>query len=261
MIDFKEYTNIGLRNITYNGVNSLSDLGVVITTEGTNVGELEVKSDTESLPRMQGNIDFSRTDGTLYYEARRLVYRFKLVADSIEDLKAMEKDVYEWLNSSGNYTIQDSNYDGYEFRKCELKGMTTEQGEMLMHGEYSYITAVFECYPLLFKIGSVNECVVRFAVRGNSNIAFVSYQVEGETVYRMVVTASGSTIVSEVVELSEPFVFRLEAISENAATAQISGQDIPIGEPFDMSPSTVISIQHTGYGWFELWHDTREVSP
>lgn len=256
MIDFKEYTNIGLRNISYNGVNSLSDLGIVITTEGTNVGELEVKSDTESLPRMQGNIDFSRTDGTLYYEARRLVYRFKLVADSIEDLKAMEKDVYEWLNSSGNYTIQDSNYDGYEFRKCELKGMTTEQGETLMHGEYSYITAVFECYPLLFKIGSVNEYILRFALRGN--FVLVDFNNSSLTVMQ-----NGSTVIGPIsYTAAEPYTYRLVCITENTPTITLNGAEILPDELFEMpNGNAPIYVSHTGYGWYELWHDTREVIP
>ena len=166
MIDFKEYTNVGLRNITFNSVNSLSDLGIVITTEGTSIGELEIKSNTENLPYAQGNIDMSRIDGTLYYEVRRLVYRFKLVADNTENLKSLEKDVYEWLNSNGTLTIQDSNYEGFEFRNCELKGVSSEPGETLMSGEYSYITATFECYPLMYKIGSVNEKVLGFAATG-----------------------------------------------------------------------------------------------
>lgn len=244
---------MSIRKITFGGFDSLG-AGLRINSErsSTSGGEQRVSSDT-----------IAYRDGDIRYptgqETARLTYCFVLREGSRAANEAKAKAVINALKGRRG-DLADSDIPGKVY-----KNAIYESAEPLEYVSRSfataYMTVVFTADPEPEPAGAVNECVLRFAVRGNANIAFVSYQVEGETVYRMVVTAGGATLVSEVVELSEPFVFRLEAISENEATAQISGQDIPIGTPFDMLPSTVISIQHSGYGWYELWHDTREVIP
>ena len=254
MIDFKNYTNAGLRNVTYNGVNSLSNLGVVITTDTTNVGELTPKSNTESLPFTHGDIDFTRIDGTLYYEARRLTYRFKCLAEDIDDLITMEQGVYNWLNSSGSFTIQDSDYPGYEFRDCVLKNVSWEPGENMIGCEYSYITAEFDCYPLMYKIGSVNERVLKFTDKltgaGNATIAV------NNDAYTL--TTSGGSTVTGTLPTGER-KYRIIAYSEQIPTITLGGASVQEDSVFTLPASGTITISGAGQGYFELWHDTREV--
>lgn len=246
--DFSTYTNAGLRNITYNGLNSLTDLGILITND-TEVVELEVKSNSESLPHMQGNIDSSRADGTLYYEARPLIYEFKVFGESRANLKQKETAVLAWLNSQGSFTIQDSDYPNYEFRNCCLKAVKAKESEDGL--DYMYIKVGFEADPIMHKIGTVNERIFKYAKTGGSTLTITnnaSYSIDGGT--------------AKSFSVQSPYTYRFVAYTENTPTVTLNGSALALDTPFIMPASATIAITHSGYGYYELWHDTREeVSP
>ena len=258
--DFSTYTNAGLQNITYHNKNSLTDYGIVLA-EGTQTSDLTVKSIVENIPHMDGQIDDSDVGGRQFYEYRTLTYRFKVFAESREELKAKEKDIKAWLNSSGDKQITDSDYletiiDGnttttvqWIFQKCYLKSIEIEEGQK-SECEYEYLIAIFECDPYLTKSGEVNERILKCAANGN-----VTLTVTNNNSYT--ITAGGSTSDSVSYTAAEPYKYRLVVYAENPETITLNSTAITAGEVFTMPASAEIIITATGYKYIELWHDTR----
>lgn len=56
-----------------------------------------------------------------------------------------------------------------------------------------------------------------------------------------------------------PYTYRLKAYTEGTPTVKLNGTLINISQPFTMPDRALITIQNTGYGYYELWHDTTEV--
>lgn len=257
--DFSTYTNAGLQNITYHGKNSLTDYGIVLA-EGTSTSNLTIKSTVENMPHCDGQIDMSDLGGKQYYEYRTLVYRFKIFAESREALKAKEKDIKAWLNSSGNKRITDSDYTEtvtennvttttqWSFQNCYLKSIEIEEGQKT-ECEYEYLTATFECDPWL-TAGGVNERILKFAVSGT-----ITLNITNNNSYT--ITAGGSTSAAVSYTAAEPYKYRLVCYAENPETITLNGSAITAGEVFTMPSSAEIVIAANGYKYVELWHDTR----
>lgn len=56
-----------------------------------------------------------------------------------------------------------------------------------------------------------------------------------------------------------PYTYRLKAFTEGTPSVRLNGTLINISQPFTMPDRALITIQNTGYGYYELWHDTTEV--
>lgn len=335
--DFRSYTNSGLRHITYNGTDSLSDLGILITTDTTNTDTLEAKSMTDEIAYRQGNIDSSRINGRLYYKPRSLIYKFKVFGDNRQDLEEKKRAVFEWLDSAGDYRISDSNYDGWDFVECVLKSVQTQYGEhSSADAEYDYITAEFKAYPYMLEAGGVSERVYNFTKLGTAelyiaNNAFIfeptsvitpqtivdntviieipeeigsgvkgfhingipeTAEVVSATVTKsgqsagtinMVTNSTGSCYIavsgvtieiaySETIStnamltgpvrknynISEPKTYTFVAYTEGTPTVKINGTAISTLSKFTIPNEAAVEITNTGYGYYELWHDTTE---
>lgn len=243
--DFSEYTNTGLQNITYHGINSLADLGIVLA-EGTRTGDLTANSITETIPYRNGQIDMSVGDNGLTYESRVLVYRFKVFANDIQELREKEARIKTWLNSNGNHKIYDSDYSNLAFEKCVLKSIETENGEKGGIA-YMYLTATFEAEPFMLVSGD-NTRIVRVARTGSVTLTVAS---------NSAVTIEGTTTQYSV---NEPYTYRIIAYTEGTPTITLNGTAIEPDTLFEMPANAEIIITNTGYGYYELWHDTREVT-
>ena len=169
--DFHTYTNAGLRHITYNGVDSLTNHGILIA-DGTSVESVIPRSVIDTIPQRQGALDGSRVNGELFYEPRTLTYKFKIFADTRAELSTKEAAVKAWLNSTGTYRIADSNYAGFEFVNCVLKGIAIEPGEV-KSAYYMYLTAVFACDPYMQKTGTSRQRLTTWAAQGNTARAVI----------------------------------------------------------------------------------------
>jgi hypothetical protein len=56
-----------------------------------------------------------------------------------------------------------------------------------------------------------------------------------------------------------PYTYRLKAYTEGTPTVKLNGTVLDLSQPFTMPDRALITIQNTGYGYYELWHDTTEV--
>lgn len=149
MTDFSTYSAV-LRNISFNGKNSLSDFNALITTN-SNIGNTKPRTPSISLPYRQGKIRLSRASGTLMFDARTLIYEFKIIEDTSSALQTKIANMSEWLYSTGTGSgadeITDSTLSAYYFTDCECVGITVEdrsKGNLHM----ALLKATFTCYPL-----------------------------------------------------------------------------------------------------------------
>lgn len=336
--DFKTYTNVGLRHITYNGVDSLTNHGILIA-DGTTVASVTPRSVVDTIPQRQGAIDGSRINGELFYEPRTLSYRFKIFADTRAELATKEAAVKAWLNSTGTYRIADSDYAGYEFVNCVLKGITVEPGEY-KSAEYMYLTAAFTCDPYMQKAGTSRQRLTTWTALGNtarividnqhlyaptwlevpstpsntvltflvnstaeqqSNRSFYIFGIpSGVTVEDVYIVRQSQTITGEVtmrspergtlgsVEEDDMVVitysgditaavavggvgaasatysianplYRLNTLTEGTPTLKVNGETKALNNTFTLPATALMAITNSGYGYYELWHDTTEV--
>lgn len=56
-----------------------------------------------------------------------------------------------------------------------------------------------------------------------------------------------------------PYTYRLRAYTEGTPTVKLNGTTLDLSQPFTMPDKSLITIQNTGYGYYELWHDNTEV--
>lgn len=168
--DFRNYTNAGLRNITFNGKNSLKNFGILLTTD-TQTESITARSDQTVIPYRQGVLDSSRQDGELYYDARKLVYCFKILAETPQELKEKAANVKKWLTSSGTFEIYDSDYGSeWKFTNCILKSIEARNGEKTSV-PYMYLTANFDADPKMMQAGARKTRLYSFAAVGNAKFA------------------------------------------------------------------------------------------
>lgn len=266
--DFSTYTSAGLQNITYHGYNSLTTYGVLLA-EGTETSTLNAKSVTDNIPGRDGNIDLSDLDG-LKYESRTLKYRFKIFAETREELRTKESALKEWLNSAGNKQIVDSDYLETEestinnvttttttqwvFQNCILKSIEIEEGDNAIVCEYEYLTATFQADPYMIKQGTVNERVLRYTdnIGANDSAAIAV----NDNVYTL--TKSDGTTATGTLPTGER-KYRITAYSEQVPTITLGGATVQVDSVFTLPASGTIAISGAGQGYFEFWHDTREV--
>lgn len=155
MTDFTTLT--GLRNITFNGMNSLTDFNLLITKD-TTVNDTTPRTPVIHLPYRQGRLRTSRASGTLMFDERVLTYVFKVLADTPQALRTKLSQVGEWLYSHDTDRIVDSFENGYYFDDCECTGITVEDksnGALNM----ALLTATFTAYPLRKSLSGGDDVV------------------------------------------------------------------------------------------------------
>lgn len=54
-------------------------------------------------------------------------------------------------------------------------------------------------------------------------------------------------------------LYRLNALTEGTPTFKINGSGQSITQPFTLPATALMAITNSGYGYYELWHDTTEV--
>lgn len=196
--DFSTYTNVGLHSMTFNGKNSLTDYGILLTID-TNTENVTARSIQDTIPFRQGVIDSSRIGGELFYEVRQLSYRFKILAETQAELAEKTANVKAWLGSDGSLEIYDSDYGNeWKFTNCYLKSIETEKG-MNSSVPYLYLTAIFECDPYMIKGGTSKVLLYSFSANGNpAPLAIVNNSKIHNLTWREMVSASGNQVMIDI---------------------------------------------------------------
>lgn len=212
-----------------------------VTVASCDYGDLESKRADE---------DIAGADGTLathangrHYKARQMTIVFNVLA-APATIEARLSALREWL-SEGVGELSDDFNSGKVWQNCEFVSSHTDYIDMFRG--CAQVTVKMTADPLMQPASSVNERVVGFSANGNATLTVTnnaSYSV------------NGGTAVSYTVQ--PPYTYRLVAYSENPAAAALNGAALALDTPFTMPASATIAITHTGFGWYELIHDTRQ---
>lgn len=138
-------TLTGLRNITFNGKNSLTNFNILIT-KNTKVHDTKPRTPSVKLPYRQGRVRAGRASGVLMFDERILTYEFKIIEDTPQALRTKIAQVEAWLYSHDTDRIVDNFEAGYYFDDCEctnIKVTNKSEGYLNM----AYLTATFTAYP------------------------------------------------------------------------------------------------------------------
>lgn len=118
----------------------------------------------------------------------------------------------------------------------------------------AYLAVNFRADPVPVDINAVNERVLKFTDRlTGANTATIAVN---DSAYTL--TTSGGTTATGTLPTGER-KYRITAYSEQIPTITLGGASVQVDAVFTLPASGTITISGAGYGYFELWHDTREV--
>lgn len=111
-----------MRDIAFNGVHSLFDLGLTIApypdTRATSPTPRIIR---ETVPYMSGSYDFSKIGGEIILEDITLTYAFNLHGSSAAELEETRSSICEWLTGAAGTELYDDHFDGWHFTNVTLK--------------------------------------------------------------------------------------------------------------------------------------------
>ena len=117
----------------------------------------------------------------------------------------------------------------------------------------AYLAVNFRADPVPVDINAVNERVLKFTDRlTGANTATIAVNNSAYTL-----TTSGGSTVTGTLPTGER-KYRITAYSEQIPTITLGGASVQEDAVFTLPASGTITISGAGYGYFELWHDTRE---
>lgn len=118
----------------------------------------------------------------------------------------------------------------------------------------AYLAVNFRADPVPVDINAVNERVLKFTdkLTGASSATIAV----NDNAYTL--TKSNGTTATGTLPTGER-KYRITAYSEQIPTITLGGAAVQENTVFTLPASGTITITGAGYGYFELWHDTREV--
>lgn len=112
------------RHITFNGADSLTDLGVCIDSEMTITPDPEQRYTYETVPYHDGAYNSSDVNGRTYYEPLVLTYVFVLHGTDRQAVQALRKQIINtWSGAVGDLT--DSDMPGWKYTNAMIVGEPT----------------------------------------------------------------------------------------------------------------------------------------
>jgi hypothetical protein len=171
--NFKGFPPTQYRNIVFNGVNSLIDMGLVINGQSP-LSALTPKIVTKDIPFADGAIDLSRVDGKLHFNQREIVYDFLFIAEK-ENHNSKTQDVtdymnnaintvYNWLLGASNIDLYDSAYKYYKFTNASVTNIEPKKtivGESFV----TVLTVTFKVDPWIVSIAGTRIDFAQFVDR------------------------------------------------------------------------------------------------
>lgn len=112
------------RHITFNGVDSLTDLGVLIDSELTITPDPEQRYTYDTVAYHDGVYNSSAVNGRTYYEPLVLTYVFVLHSTDRQAVQSLRKQIINtWSGAVGNLT--DSDMPGWKYTNAMIVGEPT----------------------------------------------------------------------------------------------------------------------------------------
>lgn len=218
-----------------------------VTVASCDYGDLESKRADE---------DIAGTDGTLtthangrHYRAREITIVFNVLA-APATIEARLSALREWLSGDTGELSDDFN-TGWVWQNAEFKSAHTDYIDMFRGA--AQLTVKMTADPRAARAGSLNDRLFGFAANGSLSITLTDNSAYSYTI-------GSAAPVTGTYTAAAPYRYRLENLTENPAVITLNGEPLS-GDTFTLenaSDDAVIGITHTGYGWYALYHDTRE---
>ena len=233
-----------MRHITYGGKNSLDDFGLRINSERSGApGLAGQRTPTMAIPHRNG--DIVQTAGL---ESAPLDYCFIIRGSGRAACEEKMRAVMLWLSGRCGELI-DSDFPGKKYMGAVMSG-APEVEWVSRNFMAAYYTVHMVAEPIMQELNAVNERVLKFPANGDCTLTITN-----NSAYTIV---TGSTTKTGSFTAAEPYKYRLTACTENPAEITLNDAALLPDSVFTMPTSAEIEITNTGYGYYELWHDTRQ---
>lgn len=234
-----------MRKIIYAGVDTLQ-AGFRINSERSSTTGGEQRT-------AEANIPFGKpliTPAGL--NAASLTYCLIVRGDSRAEVAAKARNLVETFEGRKGDLI-DSDLSGMKYTNAVF--VSSEPLEYVSRNfTTAYLVLSFKADPVPVGISTVNERVLRYTdnigVNGSATIAV------NDNTYTL--TTSGGVAVTGTLPSGDR-KYRITAYSEQIPTITLGGATVLPDAVFTLPASGTITISGAGQGYFELWHDTREV--
>ena len=325
------------RHITFNGADSLTDLGVCIDSLMTITPDPEQRYTYDTVPYHDGAYNSSAVNGRTYYEPLVLTYVFVLHSTDRQAVQALRKQIINtWSGAVGD--LMDSDMPGWKYTNAMIVGEPTLDYFSRAFAN-AHFTVRFTCDPYRQSITGSRQRLTVWTAQGSTARAVIdnryifpltwlespstpansvltfpinataeqqsqrSFYIfgipDGVTVSDVYVVRQSQTITGEVTmtapdrgtlgsvqendmvvigysgdvraamavggvssgasySVTNP-LYRLNALTEGTPTFKINGSGQSIVQPFTLPATALMAITNSGYGYYELWHDTTEV--
>lgn len=232
---------MSISKIYFRGHNSGEFPGVTVAS--CDYGDTELKRADEEIAGRDGSLT-TLANGR-HYKARQMtiVFNVKATPTTVEGVMS---SLRAWL-SGGVGAMTDDFNTGWQLTNVCFVSAHTDYIDMFRGCGQLTVKATAD--PYWSKVGEVNERVLKFTANGGAALT-----VTNNSAYS--VTANGTTATGSFT-VSEPYKYRLVAFTETAASATRGGTAQALDTVFTMPASASFALSWTGFGYVELWHDTR----
>ena len=232
---------MSVSKIYFRGHNTGEFSGVTVAS--CDYGDTELKRADEDIAGRDGTVT-SHANGR-HYRARNMTIVLNVQA-APTTIEGVMSSLRAWLSGGAGAYTDDYNA-GWELRNADCVSAHTDYIDMFRG--CGQLTVKMTADPYWTKVGEVNERVIKFDAHGAATLTVTS-----NSSYS--ITANGTTATGSFTAAS-PYKYRLVACTETAATITLNGTALSPDTVFTMPASASFALSWTGYGYFELWHDTR----
>lgn len=232
---------MSISKIYFRGHNSGEFSGVTVAS--CDYGDTELKRADEEIAGRDGTLT-TLANGR-HYKARQMtiVFNVKATPTTVEGVMS---SLRAWLSGGVGEFTDDFN-TGWQLTNVNFANAHTDYIDMFRGCGQLTVKATAD--PYWSKVGEVNERVLKFTANGGAALT-----VTNNSAYS--ITANGATTTGSFTA-AEPYKYRLVAFTETAAAVTLNGTAQALDTVFTMPASASFTISWTGFGYVELWHDTR----
>ena len=234
-----------MRKIIYAGVDTLQ-AGFRINSERSSTTGGEQKT-------AEANIPFGKPlVSPMGLDAANLTYCLIVRGDDRTEVAAKARNLVETFEGCKGDLI-DSDLSGMKYTNAVF--VNAEPLEYVSRNfTAAYLAVNFRADPVPVGINTVNERVLKYTDKlTGANVATIAVNDNAYTL-----TVSGGLMVTGTLPTGER-KYRITAYSEQIPTITLGGASVLPDAVFTLPASGTITISGAGQGYFELWHDTREV--
>lgn len=113
-----------MKGVKFGSKHSYDDFGLLLTSEV--IGFPEPKTETESIPGMDGEIDFTEAFGKVFYKNRKLTFTFTAISTPMQWDPLIE-NLTVYLHGKVMRIIRDSDAGYYYYGRCKINSFQSDK--------------------------------------------------------------------------------------------------------------------------------------